>query len=149
MKRIFTILSLIILPFVLSAQIPEQISYQAIVRDNSNQLVVNTTIGMRISILHNSESGSAVFIETQNPTTNANGLVSIKIGNGTNVSGDISTIDWSDGTYYIKTQIDLAGGTNYNISATTQILSVPYALFANVADSVSGGFNETDPVFIT
>ena len=85
-----------------------------------------------------------VYVETQTPTTNANGLVSIEIGGGTVTYGDFTTIDWSTGTYYIKTETDPTGGTGYTITGTSQILSVPYALHAKTVAS----YPETDPVFI-
>jgi hypothetical protein len=85
---------------------------------------------MRISILQGSASGTAVYVETQKPTSNTNGLVSIEIGGGTIVSGIFSAIDWANGPYFIKTESDPKGGKNYNIVATSQLLSVPYALYA-------------------
>ncbi len=112
------------------AQSPQKISYQAVVRNSSNQLVANGPVGMRISILQGSVSGSNVYIETQSLNTNANGLVSLEIGGGAVVSGNFSTIDWSAGPYFIKTDTDPLGGTNYTITGTTQFLSVPYALYA-------------------
>jgi hypothetical protein len=111
------------------AQSPQKMSYQAVVRNSSNLLVVNQMVGMRISILQGSESGTAVYTETQKPTTNANGLVTLDIGTGT-TSDDFSAIDWANGPYYIKTSTDLAGGTSYTISGVSQLLSVPYALYA-------------------
>ncbi|MEA3508406.1 MAG: FISUMP domain-containing protein, partial [Synergistota bacterium] len=92
-------------------------------------------------------SGTAVYVETQTPTTNVNGLVSIEIGAGTVQSGDFTTIDWANGPYFIKTETDPAGGTNYTITGTSQLLSVPYALHAKSADTVTGTITETDPVF--
>jgi hypothetical protein len=113
------------------AQSPQKMSYQAVVRNSSNQLVVNQMVGMRISILQGSESGTSVYTETQKPTTNANGLVTIEIGAGT-TSDDFSAIDWANGPYYIKTETDPSadGGTNYTINGVSQLLSVPYALLA-------------------
>jgi uncharacterized protein (TIGR02145 family) len=108
-------------------------SYQAIIRNASSALVASTQIGMKISILQGSESGTVVYVETQAPTTNANGLVTIEIGAGTVVAGTFATIDWSTGTYYIKTETDPAGGTSYTITGTSQLLSVPYALYAKSA----------------
>jgi uncharacterized protein (TIGR02145 family) len=102
---------------------------------------------MQISILQGSASGTAVYVETQSPTTNANGLVSLEIGVGTVVSGDFTTIDWANGTYFIKTETDPAGGTNYTIAGVSQLLSVPYALHAKTAETVTGGITETDPTF--
>jgi hypothetical protein len=105
-------------------------SYQAVIRDNSNALVTNQIVGMQISILQGSANGTAVYAETQTPTTNTNGLVSIEIGGGTVVSGNFSTIDWANGPYFMKTETDPAGGTNYTITGTSQLLSVPYAMYA-------------------
>ncbi len=129
------------------AQSPEKLSYQAVVRDASDNLVTNQSVGMQISILQGSAGGTAVYVETQTPTTNTNGLVTIEIGSGTVVTGDFTTIDWTNGPYFIKTETDLAGGANYTITGTSQLLSVPYALHAKTAGSVTGTITETDPVF--
>ena len=128
MKKIITICAAILMTASVFAQSPEKMSYQAVVRDGSNNLVSSTAVGMQISILQGSASGTAVYVETQTPTSNANGLVSLEIGDGSVVSGDFSTIDWANGPYFIKTETDPTGGTNYSISGTSQLLSVPYAL---------------------
>jgi len=152
MKRIYTLLTAVILsagtflPEQASAQLPEKMSYQAVIRNSGDELVTSTTIGMQISILQGSATGTPVYVETQTPATNANGLVSIEIGAGT-TSDDFSAIDWADGTYFIKTETDMAGGTNYTITGVSQLLSVPYALHAKTAESISGGVTETDPIF--
>jgi hypothetical protein len=117
------------------------ISYQAVIRNSSNQLVANTTISMRINILHGTSIGASVYTETQTPITNANGLVTIKIGTGI-TSDNFSDINWADGPYFIKTETDPTGGTNYTISGTSQLLSVPYALHSKTADAVLG-LNDT------
>ena len=104
-------------------------SYQAVIRDAGNALVTNHAVGMRISILLGSVNGTAVYTETQTPTTNANGLVSIEIGG---VSG-FDAINWAAGSYFIKTETDPTGGTNYTITGVSQILSVPYALYSKTA----------------
>ena len=129
-------------------QSPNKISYQAVVRNSSNALVTNTQVGMQISILQGSASGTAVYVETQTPTTNANGLVSIEIGGGTVVNGNFATIDWGNGLYFIKTETDINGGTTYTITGTSQLLSVPYALHSKTAESVTGGITENDPLFV-
>ena len=115
------------------AQAPEKFSYQAIIRNASNNVVSNSPIGMKISILKNSSTGILVYQETQTATTNTNGLVSIQIGAGTVISGTIAAIDWSNDSYYIKTETDPAGGSSYSIAGTSQLLSVPYAMFAKTS----------------
>ncbi len=136
MKKIILSVSAFMLSMQLMAQAPEKMSYQAVVRNSSNALVQNGSVGMRISILEGSASGTPVYVETQSATTNNNGLASVMIGSGTVVSGDISTIDWSTGDYFLQTETDPTGGTNYTVSGTSQLLSVPYALHAKTAESV-------------
>jgi len=123
------------------AQSPQKMSYQAVVRNSSDQLVANKIVGMKISILNGSESGTAVYTETQKPTTNANGLVSIEIGGG---SG-FGAIDWANGSYFIKTETDPTGGTNYTISGVSQLLSVPYALHAKTVEIDKVDDADADP----
>ena len=130
MKRIFTVLSAVLLSVSLWAQAPQQFSYQAVIRNSSNALVSSTAIGMKISLLQGSTTGNAVYVETHTPTTNSNGLVSISIGGGTVVSGTFASVDWANGPYFVKTETDAAGGTNYSLTTTSQLLSVPYALFS-------------------
>ena len=117
------------------AQAPDKMSYQAVIRDAADNLVVNSPIGMQISILQGSETGNPVYVETQTPTSNANGLVSLEIGNGSVESGDFSSIDWTVGPYFIKTETDPTGGTGYTISGTSQLMSVPFALYAKSSGS--------------
>ncbi len=139
---VFIIVAHVFLPLQASAQAPEKMSYQAVIRNNSNNLVTKSNIGIQVSILQNSADGPAVYVERHFPTTNSNGLITIEIGSGTVVSGSFSTINWPSGPYYIKTETDLNGGANYTITGTSQILSVPYALHAKTADSVSGLITE-------
>jgi uncharacterized protein (TIGR02145 family) len=128
MKRIYTIFLAVLLSASVFAQSPQKMSYQAVIRNISDQLVKTSPVGMRISIL---KDATPVYAETQTPTTNSNGLVTIEIGVGTPVSGTFADIDWSNGTYFIKTETDPSGGTSYSITGTSQILSVPYALYSN------------------
>jgi hypothetical protein len=93
---------------------------------------------MQLSILQGSVAGTAVYVETQTPTTNINGLVSLEIGSGTVVSGTFNTIDWSAGPYFIKTETDPTGGTTYTITGTSQLMSVPYALYAKTSGNGAG-----------
>lgn len=143
MKKIISLCAAILLSAGVFAQSPNKMSYQAVIRNASNVLVTNQAIGMRISILQTSPSGTAVYVETQSTTTNANGLVSIEIGGGTVVSGSFAGINWANGPFFIKTETDPAGGANYTITGTSQLLSVPYALYAANAGTASGGGNFT------
>lgn len=124
-----------LLPHQGIAQAPEKFNYQAIVYKSNGQLLKNRPVGLRFSILEGSAVGSAVYIETQNVMTDNNGLVTAQIGDGSVVSGTFSTIMWSSGIYFIKTETDPNGGTNYTITGTSQLLSVPYALFAKESGS--------------
>ena len=126
------------------AQTPEKLSYQAIVRNASDKILANQAVGVQISILQN---GSSVYTETHNATTNANGLINLEVGAGTQQSGAFGTINWGSDTYFIKTEIDVTGGTNYTISGTSQLVSVPYALHAKTAETFTGTLTETDPSF--
>lgn len=125
------------------AQSPDKFSYQAVVRNSGGLLVQNSNVGLRISVLQGSAGGSAVYAETHVVSTNANGLASLEIGGGTPVSGTFTTINWSAGPYFLKTEIDPAGGTSYTISGASQLLSVPYALHAKTVAS----YPETDPIW--
>ena len=116
-----------------SGQSPQKMSYQAVVRNSSDALVTNTQVGMQISILQGSASGTVVYTETQTPTTNANGLVSIEIGGG----AGFSTINWTSGSYFIKTEMDPTGGNNYTISCVSQLLSVPYAFATETVKGIN------------
>ncbi|PTB97433.1 hypothetical protein C9994_02995 [Marivirga lumbricoides] len=140
MKKIIATCAVLVMTASVFAQAPNKMSYQAIVRDGNNNLVSSTSVGMRISILQNSSSGTAVYVETQTPTSNANGLVSLEIGTGTLVSGDFTAIDWANGPFFIKSETDPAGGTNYTITGTSQLLSVPYALYAKTSGQSDNDF---------
>lgn len=133
MKKIFSTLAITLIATAIYAQAPQKMSYQAVVRDATNALVQNTSIGMQVSILKGSANGTAVYVERHFPMTNANGLATLEIGAGTIVSGVFSSINWADSPYFVKTQTDLNGGANYTITGTNQLLSVPYALTSDVA----------------
>ncbi len=138
MKKSLQIFALLFC-IIVFAQAPEKFSYQAVIRNASNALITNANVGMKISILKTSAAGTVVYAESQTATTNINGLVSIQIGAGTPITGTIAAIDWSADSYYIKTETDPAGGTSYSIAGTTQLLSVPYALYSKNSGSSGSG----------
>jgi hypothetical protein len=122
------------------AQSPQKMSYQAVLRSSSSALITSAPVGMKISVLQGSATGTVAYSETQSPTTNANGLISLEIGSGTPVTGTFAGINWANGPYFIKTETDPSGGTTYTITGTSPLMSVPYALF-----SASGTAGSTGP----
>jgi hypothetical protein len=134
MKKIYTIVLLGIIAASLFSQVPQKMSYQAVVRDGSGVLIASQVVGMEICIVQGAVDGPSVYSETHSPTTNLNGLVSVEIGAGT-TSDDFSSIDWGADTYFVKTETDPSGGTDYTISGTSQLLSVPYAMYADISGS--------------
>ncbi|HKK39323.1 MAG TPA: hypothetical protein VJ949_07890 [Cryomorphaceae bacterium] len=135
MKKLYTIIAALVLSASVYAQSPEKMSYQAIVRDANNNLLNSQAVGMQMSIIQGSADGVSVYVETQNKLSNANGLISLEIGTGDVVAGDFSSIDWANGPFFIKTETDPTGGSNYTITGVSQLLSVPYALYAESSGS--------------
>ena len=110
-------------------QAPEKFTYQSVIKNSSGYLLKNQEIGLRISILFNSSNGMSVYSEEHSVETNSNGLVTLIIGEG--VTSDVfNDIDWGNGEYYLKVEVDPEGGINYTMNQTSQLLSVPYALYA-------------------
>lgn len=148
MKKLILILVLIALAFAAMAQETQGFSYQAVVRTSDGNLIRNMRISMKVWILSGGYDGESVYVEKHYTTTDANGLATVEIGRGES-SDDWSAIDWSHGTFFIKTEIDPHGGENYSIVAVNQILAVPYALYAEKAGNIPdvSGFisEETDP----
>jgi hypothetical protein len=138
MKNFYTLLLFLLATVSILAQAPEKMSYQAVLRDASNTLLTNQEVGMQISILQSTITGTAVYIETQTATTNINGLVSLVIGSGIS-SDDFSAIDWSAGPYFIKTATDPSGGSSYTITGTSQLMSSPFALYAKTSGNAAPG----------
>jgi hypothetical protein len=151
MKRVCLLFAFFIITINVIAQSPQKMSYQMVVRNSSNVLIANQVVGVKISLLQGSATGTAVFVETHAPTTNANGLASLVIGDGTAVTGIFANVDWANGPYFIKTETDPTGGTNYTITGTSQLMSVPYALYAGSTQNlgkthliISGELTDTE-----
>ena len=140
MKKILLLFGILSGLFMGLSQAPEKMSYQAVVRNGSGQILSNQAIAIRLSILQGSAAGPSVYSERLTGNTNANGLVTLEIGTGTALSSTFSTIDWPSGNYYLKTETDPSGGTTYTITGTSQLLSVPYAMYAKSAGSSGGAF---------
>lgn len=132
------LLTLIVLAISVASfgQAPEAFKYQAVVRNAGGAIITNQAVGYQLTILQGSPAGTAVYTETFTPTSNNYGLVNLEIGTGNTVD-DFSTIDWANGPYYIETAADLTGGTSYVVMGTSQLVSVPYALYAKTAENVT------------
>jgi hypothetical protein len=149
MKKILTTLLAIFTFATLYAQAPKGFNYQAVARNAAGQLITNRNVGVRISILQGSAMGTIIYQQEEVAATNANGLFTLIVGDN---SDAFANINWANGPYFIKSEVDLAGGINYTLSATQKILAVPYALYANratIADRMSDdwSYNEQDPMF--
>ena len=132
-------------------QAPEGFKYQAVVRDAGNTILNNQVVGLRMTIQQGSIGGITVYSETFAPTTNMYGLVNLEVGNGTVISGTFANIDWSAGPYFMETAVDITGGTNYSVMGTSQLMSVPYALYAKTSGNGQGpagvdGINGTNGI---
>ena len=138
MKILLTILLFLTVTLNVFSQSPEKMTYQAIIRAQDNSLVANSNISLRIIVHQGTEAGTIVYQETHSVVTNNNGLASLQIGKGKIITGSFSNIAWENGPYFIETQVDVAGGSNYNIIGVTELLSVPYALHAKTAERLIG-----------
>jgi len=136
MKHFIFVLLTMFVGLNVKAQTPEKISYQAVVRDASSNLITGVTVGVRVSILQGTSTGTVVYSETHSANTNSNGLISLEIGGGTLLSGAMTSIDWANDSFFAKIETDPAGGTSYSIIGTTELLSVPYALHAKSASEL-------------
>lgn len=134
--KYFKILFLFFAFCSVNAQVPDKMSFQAVIRDHNSNLVSNTVVGLRISIVKEVSPGTAVYSETHSVHSNENGLVSLVIGSGTS-NDDFSAIEWGSDSFYTRLEMDITGGNNYSIIGTSQLLSVPYALFARTAEKLN------------
>ena len=126
-----------IFTFHSTAQPPQGFSYQAIITNELDQPLTNTTVGMQVTLLEGGETGRPVYVETHTPTTDPIGHVSLVVGSGSVVSGDFASVVWGAGEYWVRVETDPEGGTNYTISGTSQLMSVPFAMVA--LNALSGG----------
>ena len=131
-KKLFIIFCIIASQFInsVNAQAPQSFNYQAVAHTSSGAIISSQAVSFRISILQGSATGSSVYSEIHAVTTNQSGLVNFAIGGGTLVSGNFATINWSQGPYFVKVELDATGGSTYVTMSTTQLLSVPYAQYA-------------------
>ena len=155
MNKLFTVF-LLFISFALLAQVPQGVGYQGVATDNNGIELVNQSISIKASVLSGSANGNVEWEETHATTTDAFGLVALTIGQGTSTgSGAQSSfedISWGTNTHFLKIEMDATGGNNYSFMGTNQMMSVPYALYAESAninyDSISNLLSN-DSTFIT
>lgn len=143
MKKLASLILLVLSSLIAFCQAPQGTNYQCVVRDNAGAIIPNRSVGFKFIVHQGSATGTATYSETSPATTNQFGLASLVIGNGTPVTGTFSAINWAAGPYFLETLVDIAGGVNYVSMGTQQLVSVPYALYADNANehqtlSISG-----------
>lgn len=134
MKQIYLVIALFFATTIF-AQVPQGFSYQAVALNASGNAVASSPVKVRLSILDNSATGTAVYTETHNPTTNNMGLFTLTIGQGAPVTGTFSGINWAQNSKFLKVEIDITNGNNYVLMGTSQLLSVPYAMVAGATNA--------------
>lgn len=131
---------LMLLVGVITAQTPEAFKYQAVVRDPAGNIISNQDISFKIGLIRGTENGEEVYSEMHKAKTSEFGLVSLEIGNGQRIIGKFTDINWADGVYFIKIEIDAKGGRDFTLMGTSKLLSVPFAL--NAKNGFSGDYND-------
>ncbi|MBK8586899.1 MAG: hypothetical protein IPN88_16315 [Bacteroidetes bacterium] len=131
---------------IVSAQAPQAIPYQAVARDIVGNLISNQPISIRFSIHDSTANGTVVYKETQSAITNALGLFTANLGQGTAVSGRFINISWGDGSKFMQVEMDASGGNSYVDMGTQQILSVPYSLYSHKASSLDNNQSTPDNI---
>ncbi|MCB9205547.1 MAG: collagen-like protein [Flavobacteriales bacterium] len=141
MKKLILTLSMVIIGVAAMAQAPQMFSYQGVARDNAGNTLVNQSIGVQFDLRETTANGTVVYSETHTATTNNIGLFNLQVGNGTPSLGALSSVDWSNGPFFLEVSLDENGGSNYQSMGVSQLLSVPYALYAET----SGNAGPTGP----
>lgn len=145
MKKLYTSIGLF-LATLLSAQVPQAFSYQTIAFNASGAPIANGNVALKISILENSATGTVLYTETHNKTTNSKGLVNLNIGQGTSTTGTFGGINWGANTKFVKVEMDPAGGSNYTNVGVNQLMSVPYSQVSKTVVTGAGqGITLTSP----
>ncbi|MFH2141658.1 MAG: hypothetical protein ABIJ97_04505 [Bacteroidota bacterium] len=144
MKKIIFASIFLTIGLMIFGQSPQSFKYQSVIRNSSGLVIPNQLVSIRIGIIEGLISGPLIYQEEHSVTTNDFGLVNLEIGNGNVVSGDFSLVPWGSDSYFIKIELDENGGTNYQLMGVSQLLSVPYAMFAEKAGNVNN--NDTSAI---
>lgn len=134
MRKIIFFFVLLWCVSAINAQTPERLPYQAVIRDNTGQLLADQSVSVQFKIRQATANGELVYAETIDTNTTNIGVFNAQIGSGTVIEGNMSAIDWSNGPYFLEIAYDLSGGSNYTLMGTTQLVSVPYSLHSKTVD---------------
>jgi hypothetical protein len=130
-KKIYTLICFLLVSVLCFSQSPDKFNYQAVCRNNTGGIIANQNVSFRLTIRDLTSTGAVLYQETQSATTNTFGLVNLQVGAGTVGSGTFASIPWGTGAKYLEVEIDPSGGTAYTSIGVPQLLSVPYAIYAN------------------
>jgi hypothetical protein len=148
MKRLLLFLIVLCVSLPGIGQEPESFDYQAIIHNKAGEVVVSKTVSLKFSIYKGSRCDTIIYTEKQGAKTNHFGSVSLTIGDGTDKTGNFKSIDWSSDIYYLKVEVDINGGTDYNDMGTTQILS-KFDLLSSQASNITSKEGDEDKLFIS
>ena len=136
MRRLLNLCLLLFFSAGLLAQAPQAFSYQAIVTTEGGDLIQEQAVGVQVDILDGDINGPVIYRETHDVTTNMNGIYTLNIGQGAQVQGDFNAIDWGSGSKYLSISQDVSGGSSFEFVGASQLLSVPYALYADAVEPI-------------
>jgi len=130
MKRLFFIILISLINITLFAQSPKSFKYQALLRDKNGILILDKNVSVRIGILQGTTSGTNVYSEVHTAKTSSSGTINLEIGKGNQPEGNFAAINWGQDSFFVKIEMDPAGRSAFELIGTSQLLSVPYALYA-------------------
>jgi len=133
-RHILIVLLLVNASF-LKAQAPQGFKYQTSVRDNSGNLLANKLVAIKLSLIKDSAYGTTVYSEKFNVSTNDFGIANLNVGSGNALQGTFTSINWNTGSFFLKIDMDMNNGTNFQYMGTSQLLSVPFAMYATKSGS--------------
>lgn len=136
MKNINSLIIAIAIAVGSFAQAPQAFKYQAIARDEAGNILINSPITLRISMVEGNKDGNAKYVETHKVKSNPFGMINLVIGKGEVVKGDFADINWGEDSYFVKMEMDITGGTDYKEMGTSQLFAVPYAMYAEQAGNI-------------
>jgi uncharacterized protein (TIGR02145 family) len=140
---------LTMLPLFNIAQAPNKFNFQSVLRNAAGVIQTDKQVSLKICILSGTSDGTAIYCETHFKKTDKAGLIHLQVGGGNGTSGSFGDIPWDNGPHFLQLEADLEGGSAFTLLGSQPLLSVPYALFANQADTVIHQKPETDPLFET